>query len=122
MREFLRSPRGIIIALQQQGFPVMFPVEPKQIHEKLLNALARGFGDVYEKAVIVPANHQALSTDQNPFLLMDFFTLEQLDIEPACFAGLLNPFETVPADTRFVRFVRAADPGIALVIRPEKMG
>jgi hypothetical protein len=43
--------------MQIKSLPVFLPVEPQQIHEKLLDALTRGFWDVHEDTVIRPANH-----------------------------------------------------------------
>jgi hypothetical protein len=75
-----------------------------------------------KKAIEFAADHPALSMDENPFLLVDLFTLQQLDSQPAAFTGLLDPFVAVPANSRLVRFVRTANPDIALVIRTKQVG
>jgi hypothetical protein len=48
--------------MQVERFPVFLPVQSKQVHEELLDTLARGFRYVNEDAVVRLADHDRTGT------------------------------------------------------------
>src|SRR5210317_943067 len=122
MSQLFGAAVPVFIPPDKQAAPVLVPVEAQQVDEELLHALPARLGNMNIKAVEFAADHLGSAPNQDPFLLVNFFTLEQFDTEASGFTGLLDPLVAVPADPGDIRFMAAPDPDIALVVRPEQVG